>query len=160
MSRVPALLALLLCASVVAAPTDRYYWFVLASFKQLEAAERFVAQAIGETQEALNILPALGPDGLDRHRVAAGPFESWDSANERGPSLLRSFPDAWMVTTDSPPVRGYAPVSTIPFAADAGDQEPVAIAPAADDDDEEPQQEPLAVPEQSDTGFNRLYRQP
>ena len=97
MYRFSALITLLACATTTAAATDGPYWFVVASFQQRDTAEQYISQYALEIIEPLEILVAIAADGSNRYRVATGPYDSPDIANDRGASMHDSFPDAWVV---------------------------------------------------------------
>jgi hypothetical protein len=144
MCRLSGLLALLLCATVSAAPADGPYWFVIASFELRETAERFVAESGSQITGPVEILPAIGTDGRDRYRVATGPYESLQEANARTARLLDAFPDGWVVSAPFPAI-GYPP-------PESATREPATESP--------PARKLLPVPQRSDTRFNRLHREP
>lgn len=146
MYRLCALIALLACASAAAAPADvPRYWLVIASFQQRDMAEQFISRSATEIGEPVEIVVAIAADRSDLYRVAAGPFDSRDVANDRGASLRHAFPDAWVVAASRPDI-GYSSWEE----PEAADDETQVVSP--------PQQAPLRVDEKRKTRFNRLYR--
>ena len=139
------MIALLVCASSASAATDGRYWLVVASFQQRDMAEQFISQSATEIVEPVEILVAIAANGSDLYRVAAGPFDSRDVANDRGASLRHAFPDAWVVAASRPDI-GYSSWEE----PEAADDETQVVSP--------PQQAPLRVDEKRKTRFNRLYR--
>ncbi len=141
------MIALLVCASAASAATDGRYWLVVASFQQRDMAEQFISQSATEIVEPVEILVAIAANGSDLYRVAAGPFDSRDIANDRGTSLRHAFPDAWVVAASRSDI-GYSSRE----APEVADDENQVVSP--------PQRAPLRVDEKRKTRFNRLYRDP
>ena len=148
MYRFSALITLLVCATTAAAARDGPYWFVVASFEQRGTAEEYISQSSLEIVEPLEILVAIAADGSNRYRVAAGPYDSRDVANDRGANLAHAFPDAWVVVAPRPDV-GYPSWEERQEPDMADDEGPV---------DNAAQRAPLRIDEEREIQFNRLHR--